>query len=168
MEITIKKMGPDDLNEVLAVLEKWNMAPLQPTPEIPDPERSSIHIENSFVATDGGKVVGVASYILLSQVSAETASLAVDPAYNGRGIGYMLQMARLREMKARGINRVQTETDRPQTIRWYVEKFGYRIVGTNRKKHAFSLPNVDFWTVLELDLENFKFKGTASEAEPRR
>ena len=41
---------------------------------------------------------------------------------------------------------------RPETIRWYVERFGYRIVGSNPKKHDFSLPGVDSWTVLELDL----------------
>jgi hypothetical protein len=63
-----------------------------------------------------------------------------------------LQSARLDEMRRRGIRRVRTEADRPETIRWYVEMFGYRIVGTNPKKHAFSLEDVDFWTVLELDL----------------
>jgi hypothetical protein len=47
---------------------------------------------------------------------------------------------------------VRTETDRPATVRWYVRRFGYRVVGTNPKKHAFSLPDVAVWTVLELDL----------------
>jgi uncharacterized protein with GYD domain len=55
-------------------------------------------------------------------------------------------------MRERGIRTVRTETDRPETVRWYVERFGYRIVGTNPKKHAFSLAGVDYWTVLELDL----------------
>ncbi|MBI3223125.1 MAG: hypothetical protein HYZ46_08735 [Nitrosomonadales bacterium] len=55
-------------------------------------------------------------------------------------------------MKQHGISKVRTETDRPETIDWYIKKFGYRIVGTHRKKHDFSLPDVDFWTVLELDL----------------
>ena len=55
-------------------------------------------------------------------------------------------------MRARGVKRVRTETDRPETIRWYVERFGYRIVGSNPKKHDFSLPEVDTWTVLELEL----------------
>jgi hypothetical protein len=47
---------------------------------------------------------------------------------------------------------VRTETDRPDTVRWYVKRFGYRIVGTTPKKHAFSREDVDYWTVLELDL----------------
>ncbi len=55
-------------------------------------------------------------------------------------------------MRRRGVRRVRTETDRPATVRWYVRRFGYRIVGTNPKKHVFSRPDVDHWTVLNLDL----------------
>lgn len=76
----------------------------------------------------------------------------MDPAYKGKGIGYRLQMARIEEMKSRGFQTLRTETDRPETIHWYIEKFGYRKVGVNPKKHEFSLPEVDYWTVLELDL----------------
>jgi len=57
-------------------------------------------------------------------------------------------------MKSRGIRQVLTETDRPEVVQWYVRKFGYRIAGTRRKKHAFSLPGVDHWTVLELSLRD--------------
>lgn len=32
-------------------------------------------------------------------------------------------------------------------------EYRIRIVGTNRKKRTFSLPDVDVWTVLESDLE---------------
>jgi len=56
------------------------------------------------------------------------------------------------EMKSKGIRQVRTETDRPDVIRWYVNKFGYRCVGTSPKKHAFSLVERDHWTVLELEL----------------
>ncbi len=47
---------------------------------------------------------------------------------------------------------VETETDRPETITWYLRKFGYRLAGAVPKKHAFSLAHVPYWTVLELDL----------------
>lgn len=115
-------------------------------------ERSEIVVENAFVAVVDGEIVGTAGWFALSDDVAETASLAVDPAYRGLGIGYRLQSARLDAMRERGFERVRTETDRPATIRWYIEKFGYRKIGTNPKKHAFSLPDVDEWTVLELDL----------------
>lgn len=152
MSIEIRKMEPQDMNTALALLDDWSMAPLSPTPEIPDPERTALNIENSFVALDDGKLVGVASYIILGADTAETASLAVAKECRGLGVGYLLQKARLEEMKRKGIRTVRTETDRPETIDWYVRKFGYRIVGANKKKHSFSLPDVDFWTVLELDL----------------
>ena len=150
MGIVVRKMAPEDLDSVLEILAGWNMRPRDGDVEA---ERTGVEVEHSFVALDGDRIVGVASYLLLSGKLAETASLAVDPSVRGQGVGYQLQRARLQEMAARGIETVRTETDRPETIDWYVRKFGYRIVGTNPKKHDFSLSDVDHWTVLELDLE---------------
>ncbi|MFO7570226.1 MAG: GNAT family N-acetyltransferase [Smithellaceae bacterium] len=160
--MVIRKMVPDDLDAVLRILAKWNMAPVSASREIPDPERSTIHLANTFVACDGDAVVGVASYIDLSLYIAETASLAVDPAYKGCGIGFRLQEARLEEMVRRGFHKVVSETDRPMTIDWYIRHFGYRIVGTHPKKHTFSLPDVDQWTVLELDLAKYEAQKTGA------
>lgn len=148
-DVEIRKMRPDDVAGARRVLEEWDMAPRD---DLPDAERSEIRVDTSFVAESDGRVVGTASYIVHSPELAETASLAVDPDYRGRGIGHRLQVARLEEMAERGIRTVRTETDRPRTIRWYREKFGYEKVGTNPKKHDFSLPDVEVWTVLELDL----------------
>lgn len=151
-EIRIRKMRTEDLEGAMSILRQWNMAPRQ---DLTDAERSEIRVENSFVAERGDRIVGTASYIVHSPEEAETASLAVDPEFRGLGIGARLQEARLREMHERGVRRVRTETDRPATIRWYVEKFGYEKLGTNPKKHEFSLPDEDEWTVLELDLETW-------------
>ena len=149
MAIRVREMTPGDVPAAMAILQAWNMAP---EADREDAERSGIDPARAFVAVDGDRVVGTAGYILHSGTLAETASLAVDPAYRGKGVGFLLQEARLEAMRALGVRRVRTETDRPETIRWYVEKFGYREVGTNPKKHAFSLPDVDHWIVLELDL----------------
>ncbi|MGH8670720.1 MAG: GNAT family N-acetyltransferase [Burkholderiales bacterium] len=92
-------MRDADLPRTLEILAAWNMAPIAPCPGIPDPERSELNVANSFVAQAGGRVVGVASYIVLNDTLAETASLAVDPAYLHTRVGEMLQRARLREMK---------------------------------------------------------------------
>lgn len=148
-DVRIRKMRDSDVDAAMAVLDQWDMAPVS---EQDDAERSTLRVENSFVAEDGGSVVGVASYIVHSETLGETASLAVDREYRGLGIGYRLQVARLEEMRSRGIETVRTETDRPRTIEWYVDRFGYERVGTNPKKHDFSLSEVDEWTVLELDL----------------
>lgn len=154
-EIVLRKMRAEDAPAALALLDRWNLMPTPPSAMRPDPERQGLNIANSFVAVRDEVVVGVCSYILHGDGQAETASLAVDPSLRGTGAGESLQRARLAEMKARGIHTVITEADRPEVIDWYVRKFGYRVTGVNPKKHAFGLPDVHHWTVLELDLSVF-------------
>lgn len=152
-DVRIRKMDEDDVDAVRRLLDAWNMAPRE---EDPEAERSEIRVDNSFVAECDGRIVGTASYIVHGPETAETASLAVHPDRRGEGIGAQLQVARLEEMASRGIRTVRTETDRPRTIRWYMRKFGYRKVGTAPKKHEFSDPEIDEWTVLELDLREWR------------
>ncbi len=150
--VAIRPMRPQDLPRVIGILAHWNMAPVAPSAACPEPEPTGLAPAHTFVATVGGELVGVASYVLRGEGWAETASLAVDPAWRGRGIGERLQRERMAAMKAQGVRRVRTETDRPETIAWYLRKFDYRLAGTVPKKHAFSLEHVPHWTVLELDL----------------
>jgi len=150
--IVVRKMRAEDESAALALLDRWNLMPTPASAARPDPERVGLNIANSFVAVRDEVVVGVCSYILHGNGRAETASLAVDPSLRGTGAGEALQRARLTEMKAGGIHTVVTEADRPEVIDWYVRKFGYRVTGVNPKKHAFGLPDVHHWTVLELDL----------------
>ena len=152
-QIEIRKMRPEDLGRVIEILAAWNMAPVAASPQCPEVEATGLAVGSTFVAVAGGTIVGVSSYVL-HESWAETASLAVDPAWRGKGVGESLQRARLSELKALGIRHVRTETDRPETIAWYLKKFGYRVAGTAPKKHAFSLPDVGHWTVLTLDLED--------------
>jgi N-acetylglutamate synthase-like GNAT family acetyltransferase len=167
-DVTIRKMREEDRQQVLLLLGSWNMAPRSPTPEFPDPERTTIIVENTFVADVAGSVVGVASYVLHGVQAAETASLAVDPLWLGSGIGERLQSARLTKMKELGVERIRTEADRPNVVGWYQRKFGYRVVGAVRKKHEFSLANVDFWTVLELDLRTWLPSSKRQESDSAR
>jgi 3-keto-5-aminohexanoate cleavage enzyme len=147
-------MQPADRARVIEILEFWNLAPMD---HLPDPESTGLDTPGAaFVAQDGARIVGCASYILHEGQRAETGSLAVDPVVRGLGIGEKLQRARLSELKALGIVSIFTETDRPEVVEWYVRKFGYKLAGKRRKKHAFSLPDVDYWTVLELDLTRWR------------
>lgn len=151
-DVIIRPMRESDVPTALEILKQWNMAP---RPEEPDAERSRIDVARSFVAERDGKILGTASYIVLGPATAETASLAVDPESRGLGLGYRLQAARLDAMWAQGVRHVRTETDRPETVRWYTEKFGYVRTGTAAKKHDFSVSGIDHWVVLELDLADW-------------
>ena len=150
--ITLRPMRPEDAPRALEILAHWNLKPQPPTPERPQPERATLEVATSFVALVDGEIVGVASYRIHAGGLGETASLAVDPAWLGAGVGLRLQRARLEAMKALGVRRVRTEADRPEAIAWYQRKFGYRVVDTQPKRHPFGLETVDRWTVLELDL----------------
>lgn len=153
MAITIREMRQSDYEQVILLLAHWNIAPVSPSSEIPHPERSQLIVENTLVAVDGERIVGVRSFIQHSPILGEGASLALDPAYRNQGIGMQLVRAGHRIMRARGIRTIRSEADRPETIRWLVEHVGYHIIGTVPKRHAFGLTEVDHWTVLELDLD---------------
>ncbi len=157
-DFKIRKIKESEIDAAMTILKKWNMAPRPASKETPNPERESLILNHTFIALLNDRVIGVCSYLVLSDEEAETASLAVDPVFKGKGIGYALQIARLKEMKSRGFSRVHTETDRPETVNWYIKKFGYKVAGTNPKKHGFSLKDVDHWTVLKLDLKSILFK----------
>lgn len=151
----IRKMRLPDMESALTILARWNMAAFPASPEAPDPERNDIDLPNTFVAELEGRVVGVASYLMQDDGWAETCALAVDPDYLGCGIGFQLQEARLDEIRTRGLSRIRTETDRPEVIQWYLEKFGYRRAGTRQKKLPYlGMADCDHWTVLELTLES--------------
>lgn len=161
--VTIRKMREEDRLQVMRILGRWNMAPRPPTVDVPHPERAKLDVGHAFVATAGDAVIGVASYILHGSGVAETASLAVEPAWVGKGIGELLQMARLIELKARGVERLQSEADRPDVISWYIRKFGYRVIGLARKRHEFGCVGIDHWTMLELDLRKWRPPDQASK-----
>ena len=152
-EVRIRPMSPQDLPAVLHLLAKWNMEPKSATQTGVRPERDHIETGNTFVAFLQDRLVGVSSFLMIDAVHAETASLAVDPEFLGCGIGHKLQHRRLEEMRNRGVRHVRTEADRPNVIRWYVEKFGYRKTGTIPKRHDFGDHRRSEWTLLELDLE---------------
>jgi ribosomal protein S18 acetylase RimI-like enzyme len=154
ISVEIRQMRPAEIGRVVEILAHWNMAPVAQGPDCPDPETTGLEEGRTFVAIAGDTIVGVASYVLRGEGWAETASLAVDPAWRGQGIGERLQRSRLAAMQALGVRHVRTETDRPETIAWYQRKFGYHAAGIVPKKHAFSLVGVSHWTVLVLDIDN--------------
>ena len=151
--VQLRLMRAEDFDRVVEILAHWGMAPVAPTAACPDPEDSGLAIGRTLVAVAGQCVVGVASYLVIDRYQASTESLAVDPAWVGKGVGEQLHSARLQALRELGIQRVRTTADRPSTIAWYIRRFGCRVIGTQAKRHPISLPDVADWTVLELDLD---------------
>jgi GNAT superfamily N-acetyltransferase len=152
MPVIIRKMQASDYSQAIALLKRWNIAPIAPSPDLPNPERDDLIVENAHVAVDDERIVGVVSFFQISPSVAEGASFALDPEYHGRGIARRLGDANLREQYRRGVRVLREETDRPEAMRWLLER-GHRVIGTTPKRHPFGLPNVDHWTVFELDLK---------------
>lgn len=120
---------------------------------VPSPEMGELDLGCFFVGLDHSRVVvGAGGYRLLGDGQSKTTLLGVVPEHAGTGLGARLQDTRLEAMAAAGVHTVTTNADRPATIEWYQRRYGYERVGTLAKEHEFSLPEVDHWTTLQLDL----------------
>lgn len=135
---------------MLEVLETANMHHV-PSAEMPD-----FHEGQWFIAELDGAVVGVSGHTLL-EVEGErvgkTKLLAVVPPARKLGVGRTLQELRMRLMREAGASRVITNADRPETIAWYIRRFGYREVGEVPKQREFGHPGIARWTTLEAPLD---------------
>ncbi len=145
----IERARAADRDAILAVMRPWNMH------HVPSPEMEELDIETFWVARVEGRIVGAAGYKVLSQTRAKTTLLAVLPEFASMGIGAALQRKRLEAMHRVGVKKVVTNADRPATILWYKERFGYEAVGTLKKVSEFGDPKIDHWTTLELDLDGY-------------
>ena len=61
----------------------------------------------------------------------------------------------MQDMLNNGIKSLITNADLPFTIEWYKEHFGYREVGKLKKFHEFGNPDIDHWTTLQVDLDQW-------------
>lgn len=149
-----------DREAILAVMRPWNMH------HVPSPEMEELDLAAFFVARLDGDIVGASGYKILSPTQGKTTLLAVLPEHAGTGIGAALQHKRLEAMHRLGVKRVTTNADRPATIRWYKDRFGYKEVGELLKVSEFGDPQIDRWTTLELDLEGYMRRADAAGREP--
>ena len=155
----IRRATPEDRDPILAVMRPWNMH------LVPSPEMERLDLDCFFVAEVGGAVVGASGYRILGEGRGKTTLLGVLPPYLGSGIGAALQDARLQAMAALGVHTVTTNADRPETIRWYKSRYGYREVGKLPKIHCFGHTEINEWTTLELDLGGYMLRtGAGGEA----
>jgi N-acetylglutamate synthase-like GNAT family acetyltransferase len=138
--IEIRRACEADRVDVLSVLRTANFD------EIGSLEMPEFPLPDCFVAVADGTVVGVGGYRILDAETAKTTLLAVDPAWRGRGIGNMLQKARLDVMKAAGAKRIYTNTDDDTVIAWLERHYGFRRSGELVPKlHPFGRQDRDHW-----------------------
>ena len=149
MKFLIEEASLKDSKDIIEVMKVWNMH------HIPSLEMDTLDMLCFFVAKIDGKIVGASGYKLLTPTTAKTTLLGIYPEFQGSGIGKALQDKRLKKMYDLGIKIVTTHADYPSTIVWYKKHFGYKEIGKLKKLISFSLENVDYWTTLELDLEQY-------------
>jgi len=158
VEFAIEKAGPDDLPSILEAMRPWNMH------RFPCSEMEELDVDSFFVARVKGQIVGAGGYKILSQTVGKTTLLGVLPEFTGSGIGRALQDARLEAMHRLGVKKVVTNADRTKTIDWYINRYGYVKMGTLKKTCSYGDPEIDRWTPLELDLEQYMRKVGGKEA----
>lgn len=139
-EIQIRRPSEQDRPDIVAVLRTAHFE------AIGGPEMPEFPLSDCFVAVTNGKIVGVGGYRILDPETAKTTLLAVDPNWRGRGIGNMLQDARLRVMKAAGVKRIYTNTDDDSVIAWLERHYGFRRSGELIPKVSpFGRPEMNHW-----------------------
>ncbi len=146
MEILIEPAKEQDIPEIMEILKTANMH------YIPSPEMPELDWKCFFVARVDGKIVGAAGYKILSETEAKTTLMAVHPDYRCHGIGMKLQEKRMMILIEKGIKKLTTNSDIPETIEWYKKHFGYKEIGKIKKIHEFSRPDIDEWTTIQTDL----------------
>ncbi|MCR3921080.1 MAG: GNAT family N-acetyltransferase [Firmicutes bacterium] len=135
-----------DIPDILALLRPYNMH------HVPSEEVREIDTNFFYVAEAEGRMVGAAGFAILTAEVGKTTLMAVDANFGRQGIGLALQAKRMLAMHSLGLEKVITNADRPETIRWYQKHFGYRVIGSLKKVHSFGLDTVDTWITLEADL----------------
>ena len=150
-EIRIRSAHLDELADILALLERVCL----PVDELGD------HLATALVARAGATLVGCIALELYGE-SALLRSLAVDPAYRGRGLGQRLTQKALEIARQKGLTHVYLLTE---TASKFFPRFGFRAV--NRDEVPSSVrASVEFTTAcpssalaMGLSLENVLMHG---------
>lgn len=145
----IRNAIPKDREEILKVMKPWNMH------HVPSEEMEELDLSCFFVAIIDDQIIGASGYKLLSNNLGKTTLLGVLPKYGSKGIGRLLQDARLEAMFNQGVKKVITNADRPTTIRWYKKHYRYFEIGNIKKVMSFGDNSVDSWTTLEMNLTEY-------------
>ncbi|MFA5322531.1 MAG: GNAT family N-acetyltransferase [Smithella sp.] len=142
----IRFARPEDIPCIIELMRPYNMH------HIPSPEMGSLDYKCFIVAEQNGQLIGAAGYTFLADDVGKTTLMAVRPDCARMGLGRKLQTRRMQFLRSLGCVKIITNADRPETIAWYKQYFGYREIGKLPKIHSFGLNDVPEWTTLEADL----------------
>ncbi|MGA3171652.1 MAG: GNAT family N-acetyltransferase [Chthoniobacteraceae bacterium] len=116
-------------------------------------EMERFPLEDAFVVELDGQVAGVCGYRILDAENAKTTLMVVDPAYRGKGLGLVLQRARMDYLRECGLRYLFTNCDDDEVIAWYERHFGYRKTGGRvPKTEDFGLAEKSEWITLRCEL----------------
>jgi GNAT superfamily N-acetyltransferase len=137
-EVSIRQFQPGDAAAFRRLNEEWitRLFRIEPKEELvlADPQRMILDGGGRiFFATAGERCVGCCGLIRLKDKEFEVAKMAVEPAYQGGGIGHRLLQAAIEEARAAGAQRLYLETNHALTpaIRLY-ESLGFKHIDADR------------------------------------
>jgi putative acetyltransferase len=137
-EISIRQFQPGDAAAFRRLNEEWitRFFRIEPKEEpiLADPQKTILDPGGKiFFATAGERCVGCCALIRTSEKEFEVAKMAVEPSYQGAGIGRRLLHAAIEEGRSRGAQRLYLETNHVLTpaIRLY-ESVGFKHIDRNR------------------------------------
>jgi putative acetyltransferase len=137
-EVSIRQFRPGDAAAFRRLNEEWiaRFFRIEPKEELilADPQRTIIEVGGRiFFATAGDRCVGCCASIRLKDKEFEVAKMAVEPPYQGAGIGRRLLRAAIEEARSTGTQRLYLETNHVLTpaIRLY-ESVGFKHIDPNR------------------------------------
>lgn len=149
MNYQIRKAKLEDKHSILNILKVWNMH------HIPSVEMEELDLTYYYVAVVSERIIGLCGYKILSPKRGKTTLMALLPEFQGHDIGKKLHDIRLDDMYKAGVEIVTTNTDDIKSISWYKKHYNYRIVGKLKKLCSFGLKNIDYWTTIEMDLNDY-------------
>jgi GNAT superfamily N-acetyltransferase len=137
-EIAIRQFQPGDAAAFRRLNEEWitRFFRIEPKEEsvLADPQKTILGSSGRiFFATDGERCVGCCALIRLNDREFEVAKMAVEPSYQGAGIGRRLLLAAIAEGRNAGARRLYLETNHVLTpaIRLY-ESVGFKHIPADR------------------------------------
>ena len=138
VEIGIRQFQPGDAAAFRRLNEEWitRFFRIEPKEELvlADPQATILDRGGRiFLATAGERCVGCCALIRLRDKEFEVAKTAVEPPYQGAGIGRRLLHAAIDEGRSAGAQRLYLETNHVLTpaIRLY-ESVGFKRIDANR------------------------------------